>query len=260
MTNQLKIFNNIEFGEIRTIVVNGEPMFVGKDVASALGYKDTAKAIRVHVDEEDKGVDEMDTPGGKQNITVINESGLYSLILSSHLPSAKKFKHWITSEVIPSIRKNGLYAVDELLDNPDLFIDVLQKLKLERESNKNLKLQIAQNNQIIGELKPKASYYDLILQNKSLMPITKIAKDYGMSGRAFNAMLHELGIQYKLGNTWLLYQHYADNGYTQSKTHAIDADKSVMHTYWTQKGRLFLYDLLKNEKGLLPLIERNQCA
>ena len=260
MINKLKIFNNKEFGEIRTIVVNGEPMFVGKDVASALGYKDTAKAIRVHVDEEDKGVDEMDTPGGKQNITVINESGLYSLILSSHLPSAKKFKHWITSEVIPSIRKNGLYAVDELLDNPDLFIDVLQELKLERENNKNLKLQIAQNNQIIGELKPKASYYDLILQNKSLMPITKIAKDYGMSGRAFNAMLHELGIQYKLGNTWLLYQHYADNGYTQLKTHAIDADKSVMHTYWTQKGRLFLYDLLKNEKGLLPLIERNQCA
>lgn len=260
MINKLKIFNNKEFGEIRTIVINGEPMFVGKDVASALGYKDTAKAIRVHVDEEDKGVDEMDTPGGKQNITVINESGLYSLILSSHLPSAKKFKHWITSEVIPSIRKNGLYAVDELLDNPDLFIDVLQELKLERENNKNLKLQIAQNNQIIGELKPKASYYDLILQNKSLMPITKIAKDYGMSGRAFNAMLHELGIQYKLGNTWLLYQHYADNGYTQLKTHAIDADKSVMHTYWTQKGRLFLYDLLKNEKGLLPLIERNQCA
>lgn len=260
MTNQLKIFNNIEFGEIRTIVVNGEPMFVGKDIASALGYKDTAKAIRVHVDDEDKGVDEMDTPGGKQNITVINESGLYSLILSSHLPSAKKFKHWITSEVIPSIRKNGLYAVDELLNNPDLFIDVLQKLKLERENNKNLKLQIAQNNQIIRELKPKASYYDLILQNKSLMSITKIAKDYGMSGRAFNAILHELGVQFKQGNTWLLYSKYQNNGYTQSKTHAIDADRSVMHTYWTQKGRLFLYDLLKNEKGLLPLIERNQCA
>ena len=260
MTNQLKIFNNIEFGEIRTIVVNGEPMFVGKDVATALGYSNPRDALSKHVDSEDKGVAKCDTPGGKQSITVINESGLYSLILSSHLPSAKKFKHWITSEVIPSIRKNGLYAVDELLNNPDLFIDVLQKLKLERENNKNLKLQIAKNNQIIGELKPKASYYDLILQNKSLMSITKIAKDYGISGRAFNAMLHELGVQFKQGNTWLLYSKYQNNGYTQSKTHAIDADRSVMHTYWTQKGRLFLYDLLKNEKGLLPLIERNQCA
>lgn len=260
MTNQLKIFNNIEFGEIRTIVVNGEPMFVGKDVATALGYSNPRDALSKHVDSEDKGVAKCDTPGGKQSITVINESGLYSLILSSHLPSAKKFKHWITSEVIPSIRKNGLYAADELLNNPDLFIDVLQKLKLERENNKNLKLQIAKNNQIIGELKPKASYYDLILQNKSLMSITKIAKDYGMSGRAFNAILHELGVQFKQGNTWLLYSKYQNNGYTQSKTHAIDADRSVMHTYWTQKGRLFLYDLLKNEKGLLPLIERNQCA
>lgn len=116
--NNIEIFKNEEFGEIRTIVVNGEPMFVGKDVASALGYKDTAKAIRVHVDEEDKGVDEMDTPGGVQNITVINESGLYSLILSSKLPNAKKFKRWVTSEVLPTIRKTGGYVNDE-----DLFIN-----------------------------------------------------------------------------------------------------------------------------------------
>jgi phage antirepressor YoqD-like protein len=106
--------------------------------------------------------------------------------------------------------------------------------------------------------KPKASYYDLILQNKSLVPISKIAKDYGMSGRAFNKLLHELGVQYKMGNCWLLYQEYADQGYTQSKTHAIDAERSVMHTYWTQKGRLFIYDLLKNKKGILPVIEREQ--
>jgi phage antirepressor YoqD-like protein len=110
--------------------------------------------------------------------------------------------------------------------------------------------------QQIAELKPKASYYDLILQNKNTVPITQIAKDYGMSGRAFNKMLHELGIQYKLRGTWLLYQEYADQGYTQSRTHAIDAERSVMHTYWTQKGRLFLYELLRSKRNLLPIIER----
>ena len=104
-------------------------------------------------------------------------------------------------------------------------------------------------------MQPKASYYDLILQNKNTVPITQIAKDYGMSGRKFNEFLHELGVQYKFRKTWLLYQHYAECGYTQSRTYAIDESRSVMHTYWTQKGRLFLYDLLKNE-GILPVIEQ----
>ena len=105
--SELKVFQNEEFGAVRTITINGEPYFVGKDVANILGYTDTAKAIRVHVDEEDKGVDEMDTPGGKQKTVFINESGLYSLILSSKLPTAKRFKRWVTSEVLPSIRKHG---------------------------------------------------------------------------------------------------------------------------------------------------------
>ena len=109
-------------------------------------------------------------------------------------------------------------------------------------------------------MKPKACDYDMILQNKSTVPISQIAKDYGMSGRAFNAMLHDLGIQFKQGNTWLLYSKYQNNGYTQSRTHAIDAERSVMHTYWTQKGRLFLYDVLKNQKNLLPVIERSSAA
>lgn len=163
-------------------------------------------------------------------------------------------------EVIPTVRKHGLYAKDELLNNPDLFISALEELKAERERTKRFELENAKNKQIIGELKPKASYYDLILQNKSLMPISQIAKDYGMSGKAFNKLLHELGVQFKQGNTWLLYQGYADQGYTQSRTFAIDAERSRMHTYWTQKGRLFLYDLLKNERSLLPVIERKQSA
>lgn len=260
MNSEVMIFNNRDFGEMRTIEINQETWFIGKDVADILGYANTKDALTRHVDEEDKLRSGITTSGQTREMVLINESGLFSLILSSKLPSAKKFKRWMTNEVLPSIRKHGLYATDELLSNPDLFISVLQDLKFEREKRKNLELENAQNKQIINELQPKASYYDLILQNRSLVPITQIAKDYGLSGRALNAMLHDLGIQYKQGNTWLLYQDYADKGYTQSRTHAIDAERSVMHTYWTQKGRLFLYDLLKNQKNLLPVIERGQCA
>nr|WP_259407203.1 phage antirepressor KilAC domain-containing protein [Bacillus safensis] len=113
---------------------------------------------------------------------------------------------------------------------------------------------------MINELQPKASYYDLVLQNKSLLSISKIAKDYGMSGTKMNKLLHELGIQFKQGNSWLLYQKYADKGYTQSKTHAIDSEKSRLHTYWTQKGRLFIYETLKSKRSILPIIEREERA
>ncbi|WP_330655808.1 phage antirepressor KilAC domain-containing protein [Anaerostipes faecis] len=150
---------------------------------------------------------------------------------------------------------NVMYAIDEILENPDLAIAALAQLKEERERRKKLECLTLVQRQQIFEMQPKASYYDLILQNKNTVPITQIAKDYGMSGRKFNALLNELGIQYKFRKTWLLYQQYADKGYTQSKTHQIDDNRSVMHTYWTQKGRLFLYDLLKNE-GILPVIEQ----
>ena len=129
------------------------------------------------------------------------------------------------------------------------------QLSLVKKQNLELLETVAVQNQQIAEVQPKASYYDLILQNKNTVPITQIAKDYGMSGRKFNELLHELGVQYKSRKTWLLYQQYAECGYTQSRTYAIDESRSVMHTYWTQKGRLFLYDLLKNE-GILPVIEQ----
>jgi len=127
------------------------------------------------------------------------------------------------------------------------------------EKNEALLLQNAQKEQIINELRPKATYYDLVLQNKSLLSISKIAKDYGMSAIAMNSLLHELGVQFKQGDCWLLYQKYADKGYTQSKTHVIDGDRSKLNTYWTQKGRLFIYDLLKT-RGILPLIEQDKLA
>ena len=252
---ELQIFNNSQFGSVRTAVVDGEVMFVGKDVADCLGYANSRKAIADHVDDEDKGVTKCDTLGGVQDLTVINESGLYSLVFASKLPKAKEFKRWVTSEVLPSIRKHGVYAIDEVLANPDILINALQELKKEREEKLALKhLSLIQKQQI-SELQPKASYYDLILQNTNTVPITQIAKDYGMSGRGFNALLHELGVQYKFRKTWLLYQQYADCGYTQSRTHQIDENRSVMHTYWTQKGRIFIYELLKDE-GILPLIEQ----
>ncbi|MSV23725.1 phage antirepressor [Selenomonas sp. WCA-380-WT-3B 3/] len=255
----IQVFENKEFGKVRTMAVNGEPFFVGKDVAEILGYADTNKAIAMHVDEEDKLNDKTALSLGQRGGWFINESGLYSLILTSKLPKAKAFKRWVTSEVLPSIRKHGLYAVDEILANPDIAIKALQELKSEREKRRSLEGTVAVQNQQIAEMQPKVSYYDLILQCPDLMPITTIAKDYGWSAKRLNAYLHEQGIQFKQSGIWLLYQQYAEQGYTSTKTHNYAGEDGTQHakphTYWTQKGRLFLYDFLK-ARGILPLIER----
>jgi anti-repressor protein len=252
----IEIFKNEEFKEIRTMVIDGEPWFVGKDIAENLGYKDTSSALKRHVDEDDKLSRCFTDSGQSREMYIINESGLYSLILSSKLPQAKKFKKWVTGEVLPSIRKHGMYATDELLDNPDLFILVLEELKRERQE----KLILKQQNL---EMRPKASYYDIVLSCKEAVAITVIAKDYGWSARKMNKKLHELGVQFKQGKIWLLYQDYAEEGYTCTKTHAYPIGNGEMgsrvHTYWTQKGRLFIYDLLKSE-GYVPLIEMKEVA
>ncbi len=136
--NEVKLFENEEFGKVRTIIIGNEPYFVGKDVAEALGFTNSRDAIATHVFEDDKGVEKIDTLGGKQNMTVINESGLYALVFGSRLESAKRFKHWVTSEVLPSIRKHGIYAtdnvIDNILNNPDFGIELLTKLKEERSA------------------------------------------------------------------------------------------------------------------------------
>lgn len=257
--NELKIFENSEFGKVRTVLIDNEPYFVGKDVAEVLDYSNPRKAIKDHVDASDKGVTKCDTLGGVQDLTVINESGLYALILSSKMPRAREFKHWVTSEILPSIRRHGLYAVDEVLANPDMLINALTALKEERAKTKVLEEQNAIQNQQIAELQPKASYYDLVLNCKDLVSVTTIAKDYGWSARKMNTYLHELGVQYKQGSVWILYQKYAEMGYTSTKTHSHpgkDGDvHATVHTYWTQKGRLFIYSLLK-ENGILPMVER----
>lgn len=143
--NQLQIFENPEFGAVRTVEIDGDPWLVGKDVAQALGYSNTRDALAKRVDPEDKGVANCDTLGGSQAVTIINESGLYSLVLSSKLPTARKFRHWVTSEVLPSIRRHGLYAADELLNNPDLMIQAMEALKAERAKNQQLTEKVRQD-------------------------------------------------------------------------------------------------------------------
>ena len=257
---ELQVFSNAEFGSVRSIMVNDEPYFVGKDVAEILGYSRTADAIKVHVDKEDKGVCEMQTPGGVQNVTIINESGLYSIILSSKMPNAKKFKRWVTSEVLPAIRKHGVFAVDTMLNDPDAMIAALQAYKEERQRRLLLESENAVQKQQLLEMKPKVSYYDVVINSPDLISITEIAKDYGWSAKHMNGYLHSKGIQYKQGDRiWILYQKYAEQGLTSTKTHAyLTGDGNThtkVHTYWTQKGRLFIYDLLKKD-GILPLIEK----
>lgn len=167
--NRLKIFKNDSFGLVRTLEINGEPWLVGKDVAEALGYSNPRKAIGDHVDDEDKGVTKCDTLGGSQDLTVINESGLYSLILSSKLPNAKAFKRWVTSEVLPAIRKHGLYATEELIANPDLAIEAFKALKEEREARKALE---AENKQ----MQPLALFARSVSASHTSILIGELAK------------------------------------------------------------------------------------
>lgn len=253
MTPQLFKF---EEHRVRTVVIGNEPYFVGKDVAASLGYSETAKAVRTHVPEKFRGVSVLDTPGGKQEMTVISEAGLYKLAFKSHAENAEKFTDWVASDVLPTIRKHGAYMtpkkIEEVLTDPDTIIKLATQLKQEREGR-----LIAE--QKVNELTPKATYYDKVLADKSLVPITLIAKDYGMSGRKMNKRLHELGVIYKQGKTWLLYAKYQKTGWTHSETIMVKkkdgTEKAVLNTKWTQKGRLGLYELLK-QNDILPLIEK----
>lgn len=256
---ELQVYKNAEFGSVRTTTLGGQPYFVGKDVADILGYANTRKALIDHIDEEDKDdVTIRDAIGRNQTMTAINESGLYSLILSSKMPNAKKFKRWVTNEVLPAIRKHGLYATDDLIANPDLAIAAFTALKEEREKNKELMAAVAIGQQQIAEMKPKATYYDVVLKCSDAVNISVIAKDYGWSAMRMNEYLHEKGIQFKQGDIWLLYQKYAPNGYTKTNTHIYEDSKGIqhtkVHTKWTQKGRLFIYEQLKAD-GIYPQIE-----
>lgn len=264
MSNELISFENKQLGKMRTVLINDEPWFVGKDVTDILGYKNNSRDINRHVDEDDRQNYRNGSFKTPRGMTIINESGLYSLILGSQIPTAKEFKRWVTREVLPSIRKHGAYLtpekIEEVLLNPDTLIKLATELKAEREARKCAELEAASAKQVISELKPKADYTDLILSSNNTVPITVIAKDYGMSAKVFNEMLHALHVIYKLREQWLLYAKYQNKGYTHSKTFRLTSSSGrttcKMQTEWTQKGRLFLYKFLKKH-DIIPMIERD---
>lgn len=198
--NQLQIFKNPEFGAVRTVEIDGDPWLVGKDVAQALGYTNPQKAIRDHVDDEDKGVNESFTVNGTQGI-LINESGLYSLVLSSKLPTARKFRHWVTSEVLPSIRRHGLYAADELLNNPDLMIQAMEALKAERAKNLQLSEKVRQD-------APKVLFAESVeASNHSILifDLAKILRQNGVKiggNRLFEWMRENSYLIKRKGSDW----------------------------------------------------------
>lgn len=230
--NDIQIFKNEQFGQVRVITKDGEPWFVAKDIANILGYSNSRKAIYDHVYTEDKGVTKCDTLGGSQELTTINESGLYSLIFGSKMESAAKFKRWVTSDVLPSIRKHGMYATDELINNPDLLIAAATKIKEERQARLEAE-----------KLRDK-----LIHQNK-LYTTSEIAKELGLkSATKLNGLLAEKKIQYKQNKTWLLYSKYADCGYVSIKQDILDSGHIIYDRKWTGKGRDFILNLFKEEK------------
>lgn len=194
--NEIKAFNSLEFGQIRTTSIDGEPWFVGKDIAAALGYKNISDALIKHVDMEDKGVAKCDTLGGNQEMTVINESGMYSLVLSSRLDSAKKFKRWVTNDILPSIRKHGMYATDELINNPDLLIQVATQLKDERSKRQELELREQTN-------RPKVLFAESVETSKCSILIGDLAKLIKQNG-------------YNIGQN-RLFEWMRNNGYLISR-------------------------------------------
>jgi len=237
--NELQIFKNPEFGQVRALNINGEPWLVGKDIAESLKYKEPHKAIVRHVEEDDRmKYPVADSLGRKQETWLINESGLYSLILSSELKEAKNFKKWVTSEVLPSIRKYGIYATDEvidrILDNPDFGIKLLQELKIERQK----RIEAEQMNNILMHV------------NKTYTA-TEIAKELGFkSAIALNNDLAKKRIQFKQNGTWVLYSDYANKGYVEIKQEILDNGKVIYHRRWTQLGRKFLIDLYNKNSSL----------
>ena len=254
----LQIFNSPEFGAIRTIEKDGEPWFVGKDVANALGYKDTVNALKSHVDTEDKGGWQITTQFGEKETTIINESGLYSLVLSSKLPTAKKFKRWVTSEVIPSIRKHGAYMtpdrLQDVLLNPDTLMQLAQNLKDEQEKRKALEQQIESQ-------KPAVLFTGAVETSKTSILIGELAKMLKQNGvnigqnRLF-AWMREKGYLIKRKGTDynMSTQRSMDMGLFEIKETTINnPDGSIKISKTpkvTGKGQVYFINLFLNKEEL----------
>lgn len=243
--NDLQIFKNDRFGQVRIVPVDGELMFVAKDVCDCLEITKHRDAIS-RLDSDERGSVKLDTPGGKQDIAAINEYGLYNLVLSSRKPEAKEFKRWITHDVIPAIRKTGSYS----MAIPQTLPEALRAYANEVESHNATKAIVAQQEQQIAEFKPVKDYVDKILSSKSCLTITQIAADYGMSAQELNKILHEAGLQRKVGDQWILYKQHMSKGFTKSETFTFCRSDgrldSKITTKWTQKGRLEIHNILSN--------------
>lgn len=234
---------NFKGQQVRIVTIDNESYFVGKDVADILGYSNGSRDINAHTDKEDRLKYQISTAGQMREQTVINESGLYSLILSSKLPQAKEFKHWVTSEVLPSIRKTGQYSIQR---KPDSYMidDPVKRAERWIEERKAYE-----------KLLPKGQYFDSQMHNPGLMTTTEIAKDFGKSAKDLNKLLHQYGIQFKRGKVWILYQKYAGNGYTQYEPYPFNDNKGMRNNLkWTQRGRKFIYDELAKH-GIRPTLE-----
>ena len=261
MDNNIQIFNNEELGTIRIKGTPDAPLFCLGDVCKMLGLRQGNVRERL-----EKGVVStepiLDSLGREQVANFVTEDGLYDVILDSRKPEAKRFRKWVTSEVLPTIRKHGAYMTKDTLERaiaePDFLIQLATTLKEEKAKRLEAEQQCEVQKQIIGEMEKKVSYLDLILSSTSTMTITQIAQDYGMSGQRMNKLLHGLRIQYKVGEQWILYAEYKDKCYVSSETiHFVTSEGipcTTLNTKWTQKGRLFLYDILKKE-GILPKME-----
>lgn len=250
MENEIKIFESEEFGKVRTVVKNREPWLVGKDVAKILEYKDTAKAIRTHVDDEDKGVSVLDTPGGQQKIMVINESGLYSLVLSSKMPKAKEFRRWVTSNVLPTIRKTGGYVANE-----DMFIENYLPF-LEKPYQGLFRLQMAAINQLNERIRhdqPLVEFANQVSNTENLIDMNTMAKlaaeaNLPIGRNRLFKWLRKKGI---LMSDNLPYQKYIENGYFSVKETVFEIQrmmKTHQQTMVTGKGQSYIIGRLKKER------------
>jgi prophage antirepressor-like protein len=226
--DELQIFTNEEFGQVRTVLINNEPYFIGKDISEMLGYSET-NALTKRLDEDEFISDKLE--GMNMKSILINESGLYNAILGSKMPNAKKFKKWVTNDVLPSIRKHGMYAIDELLDNPDLLIKAATQLKEERKAR----------------LEAENQRNKLIHQGK-LYTTGEIAKELNLSSATkLNNLLAEKKIQFKQNGTWLLYSKYSEMDLISIKQQQLDNGKVIYDRKWNGTGRDFILDLFKNK-------------
>ena len=236
---EIKIFQNQEFGAIRTISnEQGEALFCGRDVADALGYLNSRKAIRDHVADEDKLEERIVTSGQNRHLIFINESGLYALILSSKLDSAKRFKHWVTSEVLPSIRKHEGY----MMARPDESDEIILARALQI-----MQATLQRRDEQIARLKPRAEYADQVLDSITCITTSQLAKELDMTAQELNRLLCEMRIQYWQSGQYLLYADYARQGYAKNRTYSYRGHDNTLRTntylVWTERGRDFIHRL-----------------